>query len=72
VHSHGPRRFTLPRCGLSPRPTYAQVNAPAYHVNDIWKKHQHLPNFAAIDAAAKDTFSALPLEFDPSYRNPCW
>ncbi|KAG2490123.1 hypothetical protein HYH03_011429 [Edaphochlamys debaryana] len=49
-----------------------QVNAPTYHVNDIWTKHTHLPNFAEITRCAGDTFNVLPKEYDPAFKNPCW
>ncbi|EFJ39212.1 hypothetical protein VOLCADRAFT_101239 [Volvox carteri f. nagariensis] len=49
-----------------------QVKVPNYHVNDIWKAHTHLPNYPEIEAAARDTFVALPSSYDTKYRNPCW
>ncbi|EFJ42655.1 hypothetical protein VOLCADRAFT_107156 [Volvox carteri f. nagariensis] len=48
-----------------------QVKVPNYHVNDIWKAHTHLPNYPEIEAAARDTFVALPSSYDTKYRNPC-
>ncbi|KAG2490124.1 hypothetical protein HYH03_011430 [Edaphochlamys debaryana] len=50
----------------------SQTNSPDYHVNDIWKKHSHLPNYAEIEGAARDTFALLPKEYDPNYKSPCW
>ncbi len=49
-----------------------QVNAPKYTINEVWKAHKHLPNFAEVDGAAKDTFVNLPDKYLDDFRNPCW
>lgn len=45
---------------------------PSYSVNDVWLAHKHLPNFAEVERAAKDTFEYLPSKYLDGYRNPCW
>lgn len=50
----------------------AQVNAPDYHVNDIWLKHKPLPVRDEVIKYAGDTLDYLPKEYLRNYKNPCW